>query len=91
MNAATELWWVSVGGNPCEPARMVIKGDNRTVFTVGCNDGTEIMDGCGIELVEKIERIPPTPAAKRKAEKAWLAKLARDRRNGVPHRYRRFD
>jgi hypothetical protein len=88
----TELWWVSVGGTTCEPARLVKEGKTSHIFTIGCPDGTLIEPDCGIELVEIIEtnEIPLTPEGSRKAEIAWRRKLARDRKNGVLHGYRSF-
>ncbi len=82
----SKLYWVSVGGNPCEPARIV----DDTVFTIGCPDGTELTEDCGIELVEEMTEIPLTPAGAIKAEKAWRRKVARDRKNSIHHGYRRF-
>lgn len=94
MSETSELWWVSVGGNPCEPARIVIrpgvKGGSRIIFTIGCGDGTFLADGCGIELIKKIDeaRDNPTNVAQREAE--WKAKRAADIKRGVYHGYRRF-
>jgi hypothetical protein len=49
-----ELWWVSVGGNKCEPARVLYHPDGpstaqdvpRTIFTIGCADGIEFHPEC---------------------------------------------
>lgn len=92
----TELWWVSVGGNACEPARVVkwkSVGEDGVwqqteVYTIGCPDGTPIVPGCGIELVEKIDAIPLTPAQAEKNQKAWDRKVERDLKRGIRHGYR---
>jgi len=76
-------WWVSVGGNPCEPA--VVKG--KQAWTFGCPDPFALD---AIELVEEMSAPPDTPAeAKRKAD-AWERKRAKDAANGIFHGYRRF-
>lgn len=85
------LWWVSVGGNQCEPARVVLEGNDRTVFTIGCADGTLLSNTCGIELVEEIDDIPLTPADEAKRRDEWEKKRAEDRARGIHHGYRRFD
>lgn len=89
----TELWWVSVGGTTCEPARIVREGKQSRVFTIGCPDGTLIDPDCGVELVERIEKadIPLTPEGSVRAERNWQRKMARDRKAGLYHGYRRFD
>ncbi|MGY2995496.1 hypothetical protein [Mesorhizobium sp. URHB0026] len=88
-----ELWWVSVGGTTCEPARVVKDGKEQTVFTIGCPDGTLMAPDCGIELVEIIAKadVPLTPEGSKRAEQNWRRKMARDHKAGLHHGYRRFD
>jgi hypothetical protein len=91
----SELWWVSVGGSKCEPARVVFKVPHaswtyadliKTVYTIGCPDGTVMSPDCGVEMVERMESAPPTPKEKAALEKAWAAKRSY---SGL-HGYRRF-
>lgn len=87
------LVWVSVGGNECEPARLVENNGVKTVFTIGCADGTIIADGCGIEIVEARTAFyrPDTPAVAEKRRVEWEKQVARDKKRGIHHGYRRFE
>ena len=81
------LWWVSVGGESCEPARVV----DGVVFTIGCADGTPY-DGSSIELVERIpkEKTPDTPKEAARKRVAWERQRSEEMRRGIYHGYRRF-
>jgi hypothetical protein len=80
-----QYWWVSVGGNPCEPA--VVTG--KRAWTFGSPDPFSLPSNI-IELVERMPTPPETPAeAKNKAE-AWQRKLDSDAAKGIFHGYRRF-
>lgn len=81
----SELWWVSIGGNVCEPARVM----DHALFTIGCPDGIS-KEGPGVILVEKIEYIPDTPAQREAKRRAWERKVAEDEKRGIHHGYRRF-
>lgn len=81
---AKEYWWISVGGESCEPAVVT---DNGEVFTLGCPDPH---DPATIEMVQKMGWIPDTPAEAERKRKAWEAKVERDRKRGIYHGYRRF-
>jgi len=83
----TELWWISVGGNKCEPARIV---DKKTAFTIGCSDGIPI-DENTIELVEQIEVVPLTDKQAEARRKRWERKILADEKRGIYHGYRKFD
>lgn len=92
----SKLYWVSVGGNTCEPARVVFTTDDpkrfwsqkdlvKTIFTIGCPDGTVLTPDCGIILISEISTIPRTPSETKKAIDDW------NKRNGIrPHGYRVF-
>lgn len=82
--AKKEYWWVSVGGNPCEPAVVNHEG----IFTVGCPDAHDI---AGIELIEQMGGVPDTPALARRKAKAWEARRKREAALGIHHGYRTFD
>lgn len=95
----TELWWVSVGGNMGEPARVIRHGKSAMVYTIGCADGTLVtLDAnntdaaVGVTLIEEIlpAAIPQTEAQAEKAWKAWRRKVKRDEAMGIHHGYRRF-
>lgn len=84
----SQLWWVSVGGNACEPARVVTDAEGvRTVFTIGCETGTLLSEG-GIALVERIGDVPDTPA---EAERKRIVWEKQQRGRSYLHGYRRFD
>lgn len=95
MSKTSELWWVSVGGNSCEPARVVTETieleqgveRHQTVYTIGCADFTLLTPRCGIELVQEIEsdEIPSTPKQQRRLDRQWRAQLL-----SRPHGYKRF-
>lgn len=92
MSATTELWWVSVGGNSCEPARVMIEDDGlKTVYTIACGDGTILTPDCGIDLIQEMGRPPLTPRETEKSRLAWERKRARDAKRGIYHGYRKFD
>jgi hypothetical protein len=84
----TKLWWISVGGNKCEPARVV---DKKTAYTIGCPDPIIIDDT--IELVMEIEdqQIPLTDAQLERKRRRWERKVERDAKRGIYHGYRKFD
>lgn len=85
---SAKLWWVSVGGNKSEPARVV---DDKTVFTIGCPDGIELSDGT-VELVEEFVGAPPLNKKDEAAyQKRWDRKVKRDVARGIYHGYRSFD
>ena len=82
------LWWVSVGGNDPEPARVVMESGEQRIYTIGCTDS--FTPGSGVLLVEQITNIPLTPEKSAKAQATYMRKLARDRARGIVHSYRRF-
>lgn len=86
----TELWWVSVGGNPCEPARIVTENGREMVYTIGCGDPHERSDVECVEMVDGVD-IPKTPKETARLEAAWNRKVSRDEKRGIFHHYRRFD
>ena len=83
MKPAKEYWWVSVGGNACEPA--VVTGDE--IFTFGCPDP---LTREHVELVEKMNDVPDTPKEAARKAAAWEAARARDQKRGAWHGYRQF-
>jgi hypothetical protein len=86
----SELWWVSVGGNECEPARIVAnEGGIKTIYTIGCDSGTLVSEG-SIVLVQQIDDAPDTPAEAEAERIAWDKRRAADERRGISHGYRRF-
>lgn len=89
----TELWWASIGGNTCEPIRVVLEdndGPPRGWFSIGCADEHTGLEG--VELVTQIrdDDIPPTPAEKAAQEAAWQ-RAQEAARASRPRGYRRFD
>ncbi len=86
MENENGLYWVSVGGNECEPARL----EDGKVFTIGCNDGTVIEEGCGIEIVGELRGKLRTPKEQARLKVLWEEKRKREREAGIRHRYRRF-
>jgi hypothetical protein len=86
----SELWWVSVGGNECEPARVVTNEEGiKTIYTIGCNSGTLASEG-SIALVERIDDVPDTPAEAEAKRIIWEKQRAIMKRRGISHGYRRF-
>jgi hypothetical protein len=86
----SELWWVSVGGNECEPARVVTNEEGiKTIYTIGCNSGTLASEG-SIALVERIDDVPDTPAEAEAKRIIWEKRRAIMERRGISHSYRRF-
>lgn len=83
MKPTKEYWWVSVGGNACEPA--VVAGDQ--VFTFGCPDAFKRGD---VELVKEMDAAPDTPKQAARKAAAWERKMARDAKRGIIHGYRQF-
>jgi hypothetical protein len=81
-----QLWWISVGGNRCEPARVI----DGMAFTIGCPDGISVAE---VEMVKEIDQrsIPLTAVASAKRAARWEAKVEADRKRGIIHGYRRFD
>jgi hypothetical protein len=85
------LWWVSVGGNECEPARVVTNEEGiKTIYTIGCGSGTLASEG-SIALVEQIDDVPDTPAEAERKRIIWEKNRTRDRLRGYVHSYRCFD
>lgn len=90
----SELWWVSVGGSDCEPARVVYSPKGpwtaesvpRTIYTIGCADGTIFSPTCGIELVETIANPALTPTQKRERNELW----EKQKKAAGRHGYREF-
>ncbi len=83
----SELWWVSVGGNPCEPARLV----DGEIFTIGCCDPTPNTPDSGIILVERLDgAVPLNPAEAEAARKQWEKEERRREKEAEQHSYRRF-
>jgi hypothetical protein len=88
---SSELWWVSVGGNECEPARVVTGEEGiKTIYTIGCNSGTLASEG-SIALVEQIDDVPDTPAKAEEKRAIWEKHRARMASRGYLHSYRRFE
>ncbi len=85
--AKTEYWWVSVGGNPCEPA--ILTNETKKIYTFGCPDALDA-EGGHVELVKKIDFIPDTPAESARKQAAWERKSALEEKRGIVHGYRRF-
>lgn len=83
---AKTYWWVSVGGNDCEPAVVV---DGKQVYTFGCPDPFDATDG-HVEMVEEIGEAPDTPAEAARKQAKWEKQRERDRKAGLIHGYRRF-
>jgi len=78
-------YWVSVGGNDCEVARM----QDGKIFTTGCADGTEYEEGCGIEVMPEILNAPRTSKERARYKKIWEENIAL--RRGISHGYRKFN
>lgn len=87
--AKTELWWISVGGNKCEPARIV---DKTTAFTIGCPDGIVLADNA-VDLIQRIEEesIPLTVKESELRRLRWEQKVRADEARGIRHGYRTFE
>ena len=88
-----EYWWVSIGGNPYEPAVVVTEKKIRKAFTIGCPDPFVLpSDVC--QLVRLLPKPPNTPAeAKQKAkQKSDAADAYEKQRIGMrfSHGYRKF-
>lgn len=82
---AKTYWWISVGGNECEPA---VRTDDGKLFTFGCPDP---LDDTGIDLVRELcDSAPDTPAEAERKRVAWEKKAAKDAKRGIFHGYRRF-
>lgn len=91
MTSKTDLWWVSVGGNKCEPARVVSEDGKQVVYTIGCPDGILVTPESGVELVEKMDDPPLTSAASLAAKLKWERKIEREAKLGIFHGYQKFD
>lgn len=77
------FWFASVGGAATEVVRI----HEGQMFSTGCADGHSLE---GVELIERIEFLPP-PKAEREANiKKWEARRERERARGVWHNYRSF-
>lgn len=87
----SELWWASVGGNTCEPIRVIKdrNGKPKEWFSIGCADPHPIADE-GFQLVAQIT-VPLTPEQAERKHAEWEAKVEADRKRGIIHGYRRFD
>lgn len=86
--ASKEYWWVSVGGNKCEPAVVTGDADRREIFTFGCPDPLTTEN---VELVEKMDEAPDTPKEAARKAAAWEQQREADRKRGIFHGYRSFD
>lgn len=84
---ATELWWASIGGNTCEPIRVMRV--TKEWFSIGCNDSHPLTEE-GVQLVARMDA-PDTPKRAEKKRLEWEAKVKRDRKRGIIHGYRRFE
>lgn len=93
MPKTKEYWWVSVGGNNCEPAVVVKTSDGPhhapdvEIFTFGCPDALTTKS---VELVEKLDDPPDTPKQAARKQAAWDRKRAADAKRGIYHGYRTF-
>lgn len=85
--AEKAYWWVSVGGNPCEPAVLV--HGTKKVYTFGCPDPFNA-ESEHIEMVKEMTSIPDTPAEAARKQAAWDRQRERDLKAGIAHGYRRF-
>lgn len=86
MSDRREYWWVSVGGNPCEPAAIDFVGSNRFAYTAGCADAFDLQaEDCPVELVLNMPNPPDSPVekARKQAEyEEYLRKNPHARRHG---------
>lgn len=83
-----EYWWVSVGGNDCEPCVL----SEGKIYTFGCPDSFQ-PDDPGIEMVKPMAE-PPLNAAQEEAHKEKRRieyEQWRKENPGVSHGYRRFN
>ena len=81
-----EYWWVSIGGNPCEPAIVVTEEKIRKAFTIGCPDPF-VLPSNDCQLVRLLPKPPDTPAeAEQKADAYEKQRIGMRFRHG----YRRF-
>lgn len=87
MSEPKEYWWVSVGGNDCEPAIVVGSEPKREIFTFGCPDALTTKDA---ELVQEIGTPPDTPKEAARKQLVWDKKCEADRKRGIIHGYRKF-
>lgn len=90
---SARLWWVSVGGNPGEPAQVVTEDGKRTAFTIGCPDGIVLGRGSGVKLLAPMQACEEAvdDARFERERRAWVRKVEADRARGIFHGYRRFD
>jgi hypothetical protein len=86
-----ELWWASIGGNKCEPVRLMRDktGKPKEWFSIGCADPHAVDDG--MSLVQQIqdEQIPMTPKDAERQRRKWERERARMGVNATG--YRLFD
>ena len=84
----SKLYWASIGGNSCEPIRVMFDAVNqpREWYSIGCQDVHPITDT--IELVEEITDIPLSKKEAKEQERKWLKEQANYVR---PAGYRKFD
>jgi len=86
-----EYWWVSIGGNSCEPAIVVREKGKLNCYTAGCPDPLDVNKvPCVVELVKEMPFVPPTPKEAKKAAARWEKQRERDRARGIVHGYRSF-
>lgn len=84
----SELWWASIGGNKCEPIRIIRKNKNDFEwYSIGCSDAHPCIDG--ILLIEQIlnDDILHTPKEAKAAERKYNKQL----KEMAKFSYRRFD
>ena len=80
-----QYWWVSVGGNPCEPAILIGDEEGQKVYTIGCADCFE-MPHKNVELIKKMGEAPDTPEEAEKKQLKW----EKERQRMGFHGYRIF-
>lgn len=81
-----EYWWISVGGNRCEPS---VKDKNGAVYTIGCPD--PLSPESFIFVSKFFESPPKTPVEEEKARIAFEKRYEEDKKKGIIHGYRNFD
>lgn len=86
-----KLYFASIGGNPCEPIRVMFDARNqpREWYSIGCQDAHPITDS--IDLVKEIIDIPLS----KKEVEIQQAKWDKENKNKSiftrPLGYRKFD
>jgi hypothetical protein len=54
MVTKSEIWWASVGGNSCEPVRVLTENGQKVFYSIGCGDAHPLD---GVVLVREAD--PP--------------------------------